>query len=284
MPNRILRDWTDSFLVHELNAFEERFFTRLLMKADDFGRFHGDGKLLNANLFPLHDFERQEVEKWRDKCQQVGLVNVYQDERERTFLEVKNFNQRTRSKESKFPDPTRCQSIDGHVTVNARSNDRLDGDGDGDVFGDECGDGTRPAAVHSHAETPSLDEVKAYAATSGLAEWKAVDWWQKQEAVGWMLNNQRIRRWQPLISRVRTYWEADGKPLSPPGKTSPAPTSEAAMPDWVKIKTIEEQLAEHPGNEETVFYRGDPKAKADFKAMKKRLRELKDKQKEQAVA
>lgn len=25
MPNRILRDWTDSFLVHELNADEERF-------------------------------------------------------------------------------------------------------------------------------------------------------------------------------------------------------------------------------------------------------------------
>ena len=284
MPNRILRDWTDSFLVHELNADEERFFVRLLMKADDFGRFHGDGKLLNANLFPLHDFERQEVEKWRDKCQQVGLVNVYQDDRGRTFLEVKNFNQRTRQQASKFPDPTRCQSSDGQVTVNARSNDRLDGDGDGDVFGDECGDGTRPAAVHSHAETPSLDEVKAYAATIGLAEWKAVDWWQKQEAVGWMLNNQRIRRWQPLISRVRTFWEADGKPLAPTGKTSSAPTSDAAMPDWVKIKTIEEQLAEHPGNSETVYYRGDPKAKADFKAMKKRLRELKDKQKEQAVA
>lgn len=284
MPNRILRDWTDSFLVHELNADEERFFTRLLMKADDFGRFHGDGKLLNANLFPLHDFERQDVEKWRDKCQQVGLVNVYQDERGRTFVEVKNFNQRTRQQASKFPDPAGCQSIDGQVTVNARSNDRLDGDVFGDGDGDECGDGTRPAAVHSHAETPSLDEVKAYAATIGLAEWKAVDWWQKQEAVGWMLNNQRIRRWQPLISRVRTFWEADGKPLAPTGKTSSAPTSEAAMPDWVKIKTIEEQLAEHPGNEETIFYRGDPKAKADFKAMKKRLRELKDKQKEQAVA
>lgn len=284
MPNRILRDWTDSFLVHELNAFEERFFTRLLMKADDFGRFHGDGKLLNANLFPLHDFERQEVEKWRDKCQQVGLVNVYQDERGRTFVEIKNFNQRTRQQASKFPDPAGCQSIDGQVTVKPRSNDRLDGDVFGDGDGDECGDGTRQAAVHSQAETPSLDEVKSYAAQIGLAEWKAVDWWQKQEAVGWMLNNQRIRRWQPLISRVRTWWEADGKPLAPTGKTSPAPTSDAAMPDWVKIKTIEEQLAEHPGNEETIFYRGDPKAKADFKAMKKRLRELKDKQKEQAVA
>ena len=280
MPNRILRDWTDSFAVHELSADEERFFVRLLMKADDFGKFHGAPKLLKSALFPLHSLDDQKVAKWRDKCAEMGLIDVYECERGRLYVEIKNFNQRTRATSSKYPP----RSSDGQVTVTRRSNDRLDGDGDGDVYGDECGDGTRQGASHSPAEIPSLDEVKAYAVTIGLVEWKAVDWFQKQEAVGWMMNNQPVRAWRPLIARVRTFWEADGKPLKPPGKASPAPANGAAMPPWAKIKTIEGSLDKHPGNSESVYYSSKPKDKADFKALKIKLRELKDEQEREALA
>ncbi len=286
MPNRILRDWTDSFIVHELTSDEERFFLRLLMKADDFGRFHGDSKLLNANLFPLHDFKRQEVGKWRDKCAKVGLLSIYEDERKRLYVEVKNFNQRTRQQVSKYPDPTGCQTIDSQVTVKPRSIDRLDGDGDGDgdVFGDVCEGDTRQAANHSLAEIPSLKEIKAYASTIGLVEWKAIDWFQKQEAVGWMMNNQKIRAWRPLLARVKTFWEADGKPLQPTGKMQQASNTSETTPDWVKIKTLEAELSKHPGNHETVYYRNDSKDKENFKAMKKKLKKLKDQQAQEAMA
>ena len=280
MPNRILRDWTDSFAVHELSADEERFFVRLLMKADDFGRFHGSSKLLKAALFPLHSLDDQEVAKWRDKCSTEGLIDVYEDDRGRVFLEVKNFNQRTRATTSKYP----ARSNDRQVTVTRPSSDRLDGDGDGDVYGGECGDGTRQGASHSLAEIPSLDEVKAYSVTIGLVEWKAVDWYQKQEALGWMMNNQPIRKWQPLLTRLRTFWEADGKPLKPPGKASPAPINSTAMPPWARIKTIEGSLDKHPGNRESVFYSGKANDKADFKALKIKLRGLKAEQEKEAVA
>ena len=279
MPNRILRDWTDSFAVHELSADEERFFTRLLMKADDFGRFHGSPKLLKAALFPLHSLDDQDVTKWRDKCSTEGLIDVYEDDRGRVFLEVKNFNQRTRATTSKYP----ARSNDRQVTVTRPSNDRLDGDGDGDVYGGECGDGTRQGASHSLAEIPSLDEVKAYSVTIGLVEWKAVDWYQKQEALGWMMNNQPIRKWQPLLARLRTFWEADGKPLKPPGKASPAPTNGAAMPPWARIKTIEGSLDKHPGNHESVYYSGKASDKAEFKALRVKLRGLKADQEKEAV-
>jgi len=280
MPNRILRDWTDSFAVHELSADEERFFVRLLMKADDFGRFHGSPKLLKSALFPLHSLDDQEVIKWRDKCLEMGLIDVYEDDRKRVFLEVKNFNQRTRATASKYPP----RSDDGQVTVTRRSSDRLDGDVDGDGDGGECGDGARQSARHSFAEIPTINEVKAYAVTIGLVEWKAVDWYQKQEAVGWMMNNQPIRKWQPLLARMRTFWEADGKPLKPAGKASSAPQDGAAMPSWAKIKTIEGSLAKHPGNHESVFSSGKPKDKADFKALKIKLRELKAEQEKEAVS
>jgi len=280
MPNRILRDWTDSFAVHELNASEERFFLRLLMKADDYGRFHGSPKLLKAALFPLHSIDDKDVTKWRDKCSKEGLIDVYEDERGRVFLEVKNFNQRTRATTSKYP----ARSSDRQVTVKRPSHDRLDGDGDGDVDGGECGDGTRQGASHSLAEIPTIDEVKAYSVTIGLVEWKAVDWYQKQEALGWMMNNQPIRKWRPLLTRLRTFWEADGKPLKPPGKTSSAPVNGAAMPPWARIKTIEGSIDKHRGNRESVYFTGLARDKADFKALKIKLRELKAEQEKEAIA
>jgi len=280
MPNRILRDWTDSYAVHELNADEERFFVRLLMKADDFGRFHGSPMLLKAGLFPLHSIDDKDVTKWRDKCSKEGLIDVYEDERGRVFLEVKNFNQRTRATSSKYP----ARSSDRQTTVKRPSSDRLDGDGDGDVDGGECVDGARQGASHSLAEIPTIDEVKAYSVTIGLVEWKAVDWYQKQEALGWMMNNQPIRKWRPLLTRLRTYWEADGKPLKPPGKASPAPANGAAMPPWARIKTIEASLDKHPGNGESIYSSGKQKDKADFKALKIKLRELKEEQEKEAVS
>ena len=280
MPNRILRDWTDSFAVHELNANEERFFVRLLMKADDFGRFHGSPKLLKAALFPLHSLDDKDVTKWRDKCSTEGLIDLYEDDRGRVYLEVKNFNQRTRATTSKYP----ARSSDRQVTVTRPSHDRLDGGGDGDVYGGECVDGARQVASHSLAEIPTIDEVKAYAVTIGLVEWKAVDWYQKQEALGWMMNNQRIRKWQPLLTRLRTFWEADGKPLKPPGRSSSAPPNGAAMPSWARIKTIEERIDKHPGNQESVYFSGKTNDKSDFKEMRRKLRELKAEQEREAVA
>jgi len=117
MPTRILRDWTDSLPLADLSPEGERFFVRLIMKADDYGRFHGDERLLKAALFPLlADVRLQAVRKWRDECTTAGLLALYQDRRGREFIEIANFNQRTRAKDSKFPNPGECETIDGHLS------------------------------------------------------------------------------------------------------------------------------------------------------------------------
>src|SRR5215475_9590904 len=107
VPNRILRDWTDSFAVNDLDAHEERFFVRLIMKADDFGRFHADTRLLKANLFPLlPDIRDTDISRWIAACEKAGLIRCYVDGRGRQFLEIQNFRQRTRQSESRFPAPS----------------------------------------------------------------------------------------------------------------------------------------------------------------------------------
>lgn len=125
MPNRILRDWTDSFSVNELDAQAERFFVRLIMKADDFGRFHADTRLLKANLFPLlSEIRDTDISRWIAACEKAGLLRCYVDDRSRSYLEIVNFRQRTRQSESKFPSPKdQSQASDGQATVKRQSSD-----------------------------------------------------------------------------------------------------------------------------------------------------------------
>jgi uncharacterized protein YdaU (DUF1376 family) len=74
------------------------------------------------------------------------------------------------------------------------------------------------------AERPSLKEVKTYAAQIGLGPWKAEDWFHEMEGCGWLdFNHRPVAKWKPLLLRVKTKWEADGRPTAPPSaKVSPA--------------------------------------------------------------
>ncbi len=85
-----------------------------------------------------------------------------------------------------------------------------------------------------YPELPSWEAVKAHAARIGLVEWKALDWFNEMEGCGWLdYHKRQIRKWSSVLDRVRTRWEADGRPLKQPGikspqteiKTSPGVTS-----------------------------------------------------------
>lgn len=105
MANRILRDYTDSISVNELSEGAETFFVRLMMKADDFGKFHGNIKLLRANLYPLRDtVTEKKVMGWLDECVKNGLIKKY-SVKNRDFVQINNFGQRLRSMRSEYPDP-----------------------------------------------------------------------------------------------------------------------------------------------------------------------------------
>lgn len=102
----LLRDWTDSLTVDALDAHGERFFTRLLMKVDDFGRTLADPRLLKSRLFPLKaDIRETDISRWLAACQKAGLIRFYVDGKGRTILEVFKFGQRKRFMKSEFDPP-----------------------------------------------------------------------------------------------------------------------------------------------------------------------------------
>lgn len=105
MPNRMLRDWTDSEKVELLSFQAEVFFVRLIMKVDDFGCYRANEKLLKSKLFPLRDNIRDtDILRWVDECHKAGLIAVYEESGKR-YLIIKDFKQRKRQMESKHPMP-----------------------------------------------------------------------------------------------------------------------------------------------------------------------------------
>jgi hypothetical protein len=104
MPNRILRDWTDSETVSTIPMGAEVLFVRLIMKADDYGRLPGNPKLLRSTLFPLRDeVSVQDVTDWLGDLESAGLVTLYVVDGKQ-FVEIRKFKQKPRSA-SKYPQP-----------------------------------------------------------------------------------------------------------------------------------------------------------------------------------
>lgn len=122
MPERLLRDWTDSEAVDQLSWQAECLFVRLIMKADDFGRYHGNPKLLKSLLFPLKDGLRDaDISRWIAECETAGLIRVYTDKVSgKPFIEIRKYGQRLRTKKAKFPDEDGSLSADcGRMQQNA---------------------------------------------------------------------------------------------------------------------------------------------------------------------
>ena len=153
MPNRILRDWTDSAAFDGLSPEVERLFVRILMKVDDFGRFHANPKLVKSACFPLSENLRSEtVGDWIAELANRGLVACYTSGTSR-FLAVRKFRQRARAESSKFPAPDGqpphwLPSDDGQMTVTCQADAR-----------------------HPRSEAETEAETEAYAkAGAGTAE------------------------------------------------------------------------------------------------------------------
>lgn len=81
-------------------------FVRLLMKADDYGRFHAEPRRLKAALFPLvENLRATDVTKWLVELTNRHLILCYQSSDDRQLLAIPRFGQRLKQSVPKFPAP-----------------------------------------------------------------------------------------------------------------------------------------------------------------------------------
>lgn len=120
-----------------LSPAGEVFYRRLMSVVDDYGRFSANPKLVRAACYPLKldSVSDQHIAEWLLECSQANLVLCYEVSGKQ-YLEVNDFRQQVRSKQSKFPDPLLVASNCLADAKQLQDSAYLDEDGDGDGVDD----------------------------------------------------------------------------------------------------------------------------------------------------
>lgn len=220
VPNRIIREgWLESEAINSLSPIAERFFLRLCLKADDFGRFHANPQLLKSNLFPLKDDVRgADMSRCLAECEEAGLVRCYGHDSKR-YVVVPKFGQRTRASVSKFPEPpdvsqapAECLTHVGHVSDMCQTQVRqprtyseteTETDAEAGVPA-RAGDSVAVGVVHSQPPTP--EQVEAYGVPAGVSAAYCREWHGIMANQDWRDNAGRpcVHRWRNLLTK---YWQ-----------------------------------------------------------------------------
>ena len=220
MPDRILKESIcTSETLNELSDFEERFWTRLLVNCDDYGRFDARPAVLKARLFPLREgLTLKNVVDALSRLASVGLVELYEVDG-RSFLRVVTWEryQRVRAKHSKFPAPDgACRHMptsDGKCPRNANAYSNANAEAISARTREEAEAGD---AISDYLDrinpTPSplsLGELRDFAVTMGAAVCKrAFDIALDNRKTSWAYIRAILRDKQNLGVRCLADWDA----------------------------------------------------------------------------
>tara|TARA_R110000868_G_scaffold120090_2_gene318887 strand:- start:132 stop:776 length:645 start_codon:yes stop_codon:yes gene_type:complete len=204
MANRILRDWTQSENIDLLSEKAEVFFVRLIMKADDFGCYYGNTKLLKSHLYPLRTISEKDISALLNECIKAKLILYYEVEG-KNYLKINNFNQRLRQMTSKFPQfADNCPPIDGispPETKGSRKEDEVEGE--------------------LKIEIPAIEVFLDYCKTIEGINYAGLEFSFKAKYEAWVENgwkdgnNNEIKNWKTKIKNTIPYMK-EGK--TPPPK------------------------------------------------------------------
>ena len=154
MPNRIIKESIcTSEDINKLSKDAEILFYRLIVKADDYGAYFGDERIVKSACFPLKsdDIKNDQVKSWLLELGNAGLIHIYEAQDGRTYLQFAKWekHQQVRAKKRKFPafddtcknlisndskcprNPIQSNPIRNQHDTHAREDDE-DGNGDGE--------------------------------------------------------------------------------------------------------------------------------------------------------
>ena len=92
--------------IDQLTDFQENFFYRLIVNADDYGRMDARPKILKSKLYPLKETRLTQIEETLRALGSAELVILYEVDG-KPFLQITTWDryQRIRAKFSKYPAP-----------------------------------------------------------------------------------------------------------------------------------------------------------------------------------
>lgn len=217
MPNRILKESIcTSDQISQLSWFEEAFFYRLIVNADDYGRFDGRVPIIRSRLFPLKDVRDKQIEDALAALSSVELVEVYVVDG-KPFVRLTGWDkhQTIRAKKSKYPAPE-----EGCKQLQTIANNCKQMQADVHVIQSESESNPNPNARDTCAKRtrfspPSPADVDAYAKEQGINV-NGQRFCDFYAAKGWKVGNTGMKDWK---AAARNWASRDNIPRgSPPVK------------------------------------------------------------------
>lgn len=132
MPNRIIKESIcTSDNINSLSLGAEILFYRLIVKADDFGCYHGNVKIIKGSCFPLKadDIKDKQLIEWINELIKAGLIFMYDGDDKKPYLKLVKWDkhQQKRANKPKFPLPKsndiNCNQVITDVNVNENENE-----------------------------------------------------------------------------------------------------------------------------------------------------------------
>jgi hypothetical protein len=200
----MLRDWTDSDKVNKLTVHAERFFTRLIMKVDDYGCFHADSRLLKASLFPLQldSIREADLLRWATECQKAGLIVLYESNSKK-YLQILDFRQRLDKSNPKYPLPSSGKPITNvtEFPAEAKTETKTEAKGESGAF-------APPPSFKKMNEEQFYNELKGFTSKVPKDTLRDFyDYWREKSASG-LMRFQLEKTWNTGL-RLKTWQRRD---------------------------------------------------------------------------
>lgn len=236
MPKRMIRDWTDSERVNSLTPQAERFYARLLMKADDFGRFHAAPKLLRGSLFPLliDSVREADISRWIAECEKAGLIVLYEADGKK-LLEIWNFGQRLDKARAKFPPPPKIVQDSPGISGKVRAEEESESESEKEVELEREAEGVQASEadvatqeqevvlrfpVVVEGDGPSEWLLRQYKITEYRETYPGIDPLQEsRKALQWIRDNPSNRKTYRGMTKFLNGWMSRAQDRAPALKT-----------------------------------------------------------------
>lgn len=111
MPNRIINSGIlTSDSLSQLSWFDQCVFFRLLVLADDYGRYDARPAVIRGQAFSLYDVTNKDIQDALSRLAAVGIIGLY-EVGGRSYLQLEHWSkyQRVRNSKEKFPAPENQQ-------------------------------------------------------------------------------------------------------------------------------------------------------------------------------
>ena len=159
MPNRIISSGIlTSDSLSKLSWFDQCVFFRLLVLADDYGRYDARPAVIRGQAFPLYDVTNKDIQAALSRLAAVGIIGLY-EVGGRSYLQLEHWNsyQRVRNSKEKYPaPPKKCSDMQirrelprvaASCGLNPNPNPNTPLPPTGELFGEQSGESQLPEMV-----------------------------------------------------------------------------------------------------------------------------------------